>query len=738
MDAAIPESAYVAVADASDFEGWRAAAARLFVGAPGLPHLAAFSPSDEPGRVMFRAAGVPVPTQLEVEDPLLGFLDHRKDIAFPLDRERALGLVRLTRFLVRLGRMDTALELPTLAGSLRIRGPGGRAATVLFWWPDAREGRWTEAVHHRLVRVAPLLGQALTRLGEAEARARAAVAALERLRAALERRQPRFAGHGERVGRYAEVVGRRLVDPRYGRPVRPADAALFRGVGRFHDLGKLHLDDALLQPERLGRRDLLEMQRHPLLAHAYLVGVPETAAWIPGVGAHHERWDGGGYPHGLAAEAIPLAGRVVAACDGFDAMVRPGRRDATPDEALRVLRAEAGKRFDPAIVEAFGDALEAGEIHLARARHAEETHRYEAACAHATDGLARAPLGALGLELLLVDARTRARRGDTSRALQDLDTAAAIDPRDPRVPLARAHLFHNLRTHEADARREIAAVLERDGGVHALQAQASALHLLANLERIADQRDAAVAHLREARRLLVMLGDVEREGHALETLGNVHLWSGDLERARRLFQRSELIKIQRGDHQGRAINIGNQGRLAFFEGRLTDARRLFERNLELSRDLEDARGLAVALSNLGLVCLHLRQFKRAGERYAEAVERTVDGNDWGLFHARSGLVQLALRRRKGVPGALAALREVVERLDLEHPRAVLRLLDALAADAGALALWGAHERLRACGAPTLYEQTVALVALAAKDGRSPEMDAAIQARGGDRFGWLLA
>ncbi len=736
MDAAIPESAYVAVADAADFEGWRAAAARLFVGAPGLPYVSSFAPSGDPGRVVFRGPGVPTGVPLEVDDPLLDFTSHRKDIAFPLDRERLVRFVRLTRVLTGLGRMDAAPSLPTLAGSLRVRGPGAEAATVLFWWPDAREGRWTEALHHRLVRVAPLMGQALGRLSAAEARAKAARAGLEQLRTALERRQPRFAGHGERVGRYAEVLGRRLVDPRYERPARPDDAALFREVGRFHDLGKLHLDDALLRDEHLTRREWLEMRRHPLLAHNYLVTVPETAAWIPGVEAHHERWDGRGYPRRLAGEDIPLAARVVTVCDAFDAMTR-AEDGKTPDDAMAELRTEAAAHFDPALVTAFGDALAAGEMDLARARHAEETHRYQEAEALAGAGLARDPQSAVRLELLLVDARTRGRRGDTETANARLAEAAQLDADDPRVPLARAHLLHNLRNRMDEARLAIAEVLRRSGGSHALRAHASARHLLANLERIADRREAAIAQLQEARRLLVMLGDVEREGHALETLGNVHLWAGDLNEARRLFQRSELIKIQRGDHQGRAINVGNQARLAFLEGRLDTSRRLFERNLELSHDLEDARGLVVTLNGLGLVCLHLGEVDLAATHFAEAEERSSGKNDWGLFYARDGLVQVALRRGEDAQAALEGTREVVERLDLAHPKAVLRLLEVLAADPDTDTLWAAHRALRDCGNVTLYEQALVLARLLDRPDRTSEMDAAIAARRDDRLGWLV-
>ncbi len=742
----IPESGYVALANVADFAAWRAAVARFFRDAPAPPGLAAFV-TTRGGRLAFRGPHEHGPVLLDPEDDWLSFLRHRKDIALPLDRDAALGFVRFLRALTDLGRSGPAPPLPTLAGSVRALAPGGEQVWVVCWWRDVHEGPWTAAVHDRLVRLAPLMAQSVLRLEQVAAQARQAFEALDHLRGVLERRTPGAAGHGDRVGRYARAVATLLAaEPAFERPLRPADVDTVALAGAYHDLGKLHLDPAMLErPGQLSRREWLDIARHPLLARGFLAAHDETARLLPAVEAHHERWDGSGYPHGLAGEAIPLAARIVAVCDTFDAVTHdhPYREARPVDEALEVLRAGAGSAFDPQVVAAFGAARAEGALDLAWALHAEDADRFPVAEEHARAGLGRPAATPRArrnrLELLQVFARVRARGGHHGDAEAALDEAAALDPTDPRVPLARAHMLHHRRAGPADTRAALDAVFARGGGPHALRAQASARHLMANLERVAGHREAALAQLVHARRLVVMQGDIEREGQVLDTLGNVHLWSGDLGEARRRFADSQLIKIQCGDHQGQAINLGNQARLAFFEGDLDEARRLFAQNLELSRDLGDPRGEVVTLNGLGLTHLWAGDLDAAEACFAAAREAAV-GNPWGAFYAADGAVQVALARGADAGDALDACDALAERLDEAQPRAVVILLRALAAPS-VDALWTAFERLLAVGAPTSYEQARALGALRALADRGAtlpaEAAAALAARRADRLGWVV-
>jgi putative nucleotidyltransferase with HDIG domain len=153
---------------------------------------------------------------------------------------------------------------------------------------------------------------------------------------------------------------RRVADLSYAlaaaRGLRGRDMARLRVAALFHDLGKMddRLGDIVRAPRRLTPGEREEMEEHPQES-AQIVGPLEKLH--PGIGrvvaAHHERWDGRGYPDGLAGEAIPLEARIIAIADVFDALSQPRRyHGARPvDEVLRELRRSAGTQFDPELVE---------------------------------------------------------------------------------------------------------------------------------------------------------------------------------------------------------------------------------------------------------------------------------------------------------------------------------------------------------------------------------------------------
>jgi HAMP domain-containing protein len=124
---------------------------------------------------------------------------------------------------------------------------------------------------------------------------------------------------------------------------------------RLHDIGELGIPDALLaQGGPLTMADRRAIERHPTAGVDVLEPVPLLTPALDVVGAHHERWDGGGYPQGLRGEEIPLVARVFAVVDALDAMTheRPYRAAVPVEDALERVRAEAGKQFDPRVVEA--------------------------------------------------------------------------------------------------------------------------------------------------------------------------------------------------------------------------------------------------------------------------------------------------------------------------------------------------------------------------------------------------
>ena len=124
----------------------------------------------------------------------------------------------------------------------------------------------------------------------------------------------------------------------------------------FHDLGKVAISDAILQkPERLSDVEWAEMRAHPIIGASLLAQMPELDHIRPLILAHHERFDGRGYPNGLREDAIPRAAQIIAVADAYEAMTtpRPYRRAVTPEAAIAELKACRGSQFDPEVVDAF-------------------------------------------------------------------------------------------------------------------------------------------------------------------------------------------------------------------------------------------------------------------------------------------------------------------------------------------------------------------------------------------------
>jgi putative two-component system response regulator len=174
---------------------------------------------------------------------------------------------------------------------------------------------------------------------------------IERLALAAEYRDDDTGQHNLRVGdmsaRLAEAIG-----------WTKEDAGLLRRAAALHDVGKIGIPDALLRkPAALTESELRVMRTHAAIGARILGGsqipllqLAETVAI-----SHHERWDGGGYPKGLKGDAIPVAGRIVAVVDAFDAITstRPYRPARPAHVAMRVLREEYDRQLEGRLVDAF-------------------------------------------------------------------------------------------------------------------------------------------------------------------------------------------------------------------------------------------------------------------------------------------------------------------------------------------------------------------------------------------------
>ena len=204
-------------------------------------------------------------------------------------------------------------------------------------------------VRRRLVAQATVLVRAEAKAHEAE------LEVLARLAAAGEARDDDTGQHTRRVGELAALIGEAL-----GLPLDEVD--LIRLAAPLHDVGKIGIPDAILRkPGRLTAEEFAVMQTHTLIGAEMLADgatrhmrMAETIAR-----SHHEWWNGKGYPDGLSGDAIPLAARIVAVADVYDALMhaRPYRGAWKRDRVIGELRRKTGTHFDPRVVDAFLEAV---------------------------------------------------------------------------------------------------------------------------------------------------------------------------------------------------------------------------------------------------------------------------------------------------------------------------------------------------------------------------------------------
>ena len=181
---------------------------------------------------------------------------------------------------------------------------------------------------------------------------------MDTLLAAMEGVVEDLYGHVHRVSAVASSIGRHMGLDRL-------DVDRLTTVGVLHDVGKVHVDPAILaKPGPLVGDELVRMRRHPEFGFAMTVdmfdrGVAEAILY------HHERWDGAGYPYGLSATDIPPLARIVLVADAFDAITshRAYQPALSVEWALAEIERHAGTQFDPDVVVAFAELAEAGVLH---------------------------------------------------------------------------------------------------------------------------------------------------------------------------------------------------------------------------------------------------------------------------------------------------------------------------------------------------------------------------------------
>jgi diguanylate cyclase (GGDEF)-like protein/putative nucleotidyltransferase with HDIG domain len=170
---------------------------------------------------------------------------------------------------------------------------------------------------------------------------------IEALSLAIEAKDHTTHDHLKRVQTYAVEIGKDL-------GITDSELNAVRAASLLHDIGKLAVPEHILaKPGRLTPEEFEKMQIHPVVGAEILNRVQFPYPVVPIVRSHHEKWNGKGYPDGLAGNAIPIGARILSVVDCFDALTseRPYRRAMSPPEAMSLLRAESGRSYDPRVVE---------------------------------------------------------------------------------------------------------------------------------------------------------------------------------------------------------------------------------------------------------------------------------------------------------------------------------------------------------------------------------------------------
>jgi putative nucleotidyltransferase with HDIG domain len=224
-------------------------------------------------------------------------------------------------------------------------GPIGALYADQMWYA----GRFTAEQVQYAAAFAAYAASALETAKLYDDRERQVRATLESFARAIDARDKYTAGHSERVAAYTLVLARCA-------GVRESEMEVLRRACMMHDIGKVGVPDhLLLKPGPLDKNEREMMEAHVTIGFEMLLPLPFMQESLPGIRGHHERWDGKGYPDGVAGESIHPHAQLMSVADSYDAMTsaRPYRHALLLDDAAKRIRDDAGQQFAPSAVEAF-------------------------------------------------------------------------------------------------------------------------------------------------------------------------------------------------------------------------------------------------------------------------------------------------------------------------------------------------------------------------------------------------
>jgi diguanylate cyclase (GGDEF)-like protein len=227
-----------------------------------------------------------------------------------------------------------------------------------------RRGGFTEHPDEVLLALADHVGSVLqAERMHAELR-ESYVGAVRMLSEAIDAKDPLLQGHSAEVAQYAEAIGRRL-------EIEPDEQRLLSMASLLHDVGTVAVSErVLLKPGPLNAQEREVVELHPRIGAQVVSQVPALRPLAPAILHHHERYDGTGYPSGLAGDDIPVPARLIAVADAFSAMLheRPHRAAHGVEEACALLERGAGTQFDPEMVRLLVDEVRGDPELVERAR----------------------------------------------------------------------------------------------------------------------------------------------------------------------------------------------------------------------------------------------------------------------------------------------------------------------------------------------------------------------------------
>ncbi|GAW32347.1 HD domain-containing phosphohydrolase [Carboxydocella sp. JDF658] len=175
------------------------------------------------------------------------------------------------------------------------------------------------------------------------------IAAINTIIQAVEAKDSYTKHHSQKVAEYARIIALEM-----DLPQEQVEQIYLAAL--FHDIGKIGVPDQILRkPDKLTEEEMTLLKQHPLIACRILEGFESFRELLPAIAQHHEYWNGSGYPYGLVGETIDLGARILAVADAFDAMTsdRVYRPGMSQEQAIGILIQEAGKQWDPQVVNCF-------------------------------------------------------------------------------------------------------------------------------------------------------------------------------------------------------------------------------------------------------------------------------------------------------------------------------------------------------------------------------------------------